>query len=111
MDSRYVGRNSPQQTLRLPDGNTRSLRTIFKIRSGETGMASVVDQIVRVGAPMPGSSRSADAWLDEVIFGSSLSRRWYPVNHINVFAVTRPSRLVVRQVPLPPHPLLDRAAP
>lgn len=108
MGSRYVGRSSPRRDLLLPDGNPLSSRGVSKIRSGETGMAYAIDQVVRAGAPAPRPEKPPGAWLDDLIGGGFFGRRRHPGNHIYVFPLTKAARLAASRVPALPYPALDR---
>ncbi len=58
----YRGTTRPRTVLRIA-GETISERTLSKIRNLETGHAGAIDQLIRLGAPRPGSAEHPRDWL------------------------------------------------
>lgn len=104
----YRGRGSRRIEHLTPDGRPFSSRAASKIRSGETGHAYAVDELVRRGAPPP-SGADLRAWYDGLLASGFLTRRRHPGNHVYAFPLTRTAKRAGQALPRAPFPVLDRS--
>jgi hypothetical protein len=101
----YRGRTRPRGVLSVA-GVTIAGRTLSKIRSGDSGSAGAIDQLVRRGAPPPRAFEEPHAWLKRLEQAGVLVRRTQGALHCYCFELTRAARRQGDDLPRLAYPKL-----
>lgn len=99
----YRGTTRPRTVLRL-GSETISDRTLSKIRNLEVGHAGAIDQLVRLGAPRPGTNEHPRAWLDRCRRDQVLTPARQAGLYTYCFEITRDARRAGRSLPRLAYP-------
>ena len=94
-NGRYLGRGSARSIWLDRSGRVVSRRTLDKVLSGDRGQAAAVDELVRLGAPRPGSA-DPRAWLPLALRATCRQVR-HPGNHVYAWPLDRSAGLAEAQ--------------
>ena len=111
MDALYLGRATPRTLDVMPDGLVFNGIAKDKLFNDRTGTEYAIRQLVRAGAPEPGSGADLKEWFEELKRRRFFTRMRHPGNHAYLFPMTRAARRAAADVASFDYPTADLSAP